>query len=274
MLDQDKIIEIEKFVHQKPRSIQEIALLLRKNWRTADRYVDEIQQTYGTISTRTFREGTRGALKIVFYSGIEGISHSIFQQQLEAQIASGRQRDDFFPFDIFQYVEDSNKKVESGNIKEINDNFVKMLMQAKKQVLIFSGNLTFINEKYGRETYLDILEKLVQKKVQIKVICRVDIVGKKNVEKLLALNFKYNKEYIQIKHREQPLRGIIIDNQICRLKETRSEEVEIEKEINLYYTINQREWVEWLSKLFWKMYSTSVDAQTRLVALGRLIKEN
>jgi len=268
MLEQDTINKIEEFVHDKPRSIQEIAEFLDKNWRTADRYIQEIQETYGTIATRTFREGTRGALKIIYWAGIEGISHSIFQQQLEATIANGRKKQDFYTFDIYQYVDDKHKQVE---MSQTNEKFAKMLLSAKKQILIFSGNLSFINEKIGKETMLDILEKLIEKKITIKVICRVDIVGKKNVEKLLELNFKHGQEYIQIRHREQPLRGVIIDNQLFRIKETRAAEPELgTKEINIYYTINQKDWVDWLTKLFWKMHSTSIDATTRLKEINKI----
>jgi len=66
MLNSQTIKDIEDFVYSKPRSIQEIAEHLGKNWRTADRYVEDIEKNFGTISTRVFREGTRGALKIVY----------------------------------------------------------------------------------------------------------------------------------------------------------------------------------------------------------------
>ena len=59
MLSNDIIKKIENLVSQKPRSIQEIANSIGKNWRTADRYIEEIEKNFGTISTRVFREGTR-----------------------------------------------------------------------------------------------------------------------------------------------------------------------------------------------------------------------
>jgi len=60
MLNRQLIDKIEQFVYQKPRSIQEIAFLIDKNWRTADRYIIEIEKEYGTLATRIFRKGTRG----------------------------------------------------------------------------------------------------------------------------------------------------------------------------------------------------------------------
>ena len=73
MLDSKIIKKINNFVYQKPRTIQEISLLIKKNWRTADRYVEQISKEQGTLLVRTFREGTRGALKIVFWNNIEKI---------------------------------------------------------------------------------------------------------------------------------------------------------------------------------------------------------
>jgi len=67
MLDSETIKKIEDFVYQKPRSIQEVSEHLGKNWRTVDRYIEEIGKSFGTISVRVFREGTRGALKATLY---------------------------------------------------------------------------------------------------------------------------------------------------------------------------------------------------------------
>ena len=54
------------FVQHKPRSIQEIAQYIKKNWRTAERYVNRIEEETGLISSRVFRGGTRGTLKVVY----------------------------------------------------------------------------------------------------------------------------------------------------------------------------------------------------------------
>ena len=86
MLSTEIIKKIEDFVYSKPRSIQEVAHHINKNWRTADRYIKEIQKNHGTLDTRVFREGTRGALKIIYWASIEKASSSIFQEQLEEQI--------------------------------------------------------------------------------------------------------------------------------------------------------------------------------------------
>ncbi len=82
MLTPEIIKKINDFVFLKPRTIDEIAKYIRKNWRTANRYVEGIAEQQGTLAIRVFREGTRGALKIVYWASIEQIHSSAFQEQL------------------------------------------------------------------------------------------------------------------------------------------------------------------------------------------------
>ena len=146
MLNTEIIRKIESFVYQKPRSIDEIARYIGKNWRTADRYIQSIEKDYGTISTRVFREGSRGALKVVFWSSVEKASRSVFQDMLETQILNGRTKYDFSAFDIFQHVPDAKKRTRventtSENTTDLKD-FAENLSLAKTQLIIFSGNLS------------------------------------------------------------------------------------------------------------------------------------
>jgi len=280
MLDSLTIKKIEDFVYKKPRSIQEIASHIEKNWRTADRYIREIGENYGTIESRVFREGTRGALKIVYWASIEKISYSVFQEQLEKQILNGKTKYDFYPFDIFQHVSSNNKhawirkgesEVKLGRIKE----FEEILLTAKKEIIFFSGNLSFINFKDDNTDIFKTLEKLVKNNIKIKIICRVDIVGKENIEKMLSLNFKHGKELIEIRHREQPLRVTIIDNNLISLKEIREptgRKNELNEKTFIFYTIKDREWIEWLSKIFRKMFSSSINANKRLEEMNKILK--
>lgn len=278
MLNSEIIKKIEDFVYAKPRSVQEIAQQTGKNWRTADRYIQDIEKNFGTISTRVFREGTRGALKIVYWASIEKVSNSVFQQQLEEQILKGRTKYEFAPFDIFQYIQDKNKyawvkasenEVKAGRLIE----FKELLIKAKKQILFLSGNLSFINFKDKEVDIFKEIENLVKKGIIIKVVCRVDVAGRENIEKLLSLNFKYGKDLIEIKHREQPLRATIIDNKLVNLKEIKEptgREKELNKKIFIFYTIKDKEWVEWLSKIFWKMFNSSIDSRKRLQEMDKL----
>jgi len=278
MLDSNIIKKIEDFVYKKPRSIQEISEHIGKNWRTADRYIEKIKQDYGTIDTRVFREGTRGALKIVYWAAIDKISYSFFQEELEKNIFQGRTKLDFSPFDIYQHVKENKKHAwikkgedesKLGSLIE----FKNILDRAEKQILFFSGNLSFINFDDGKINVFEVLDKLVKKKIPIKVVCRIDIAGIENIKKLLSLNNKYGKELIQIRHREQPLRVTIIDNKLFNMKEIKEptgREKELNKKTFIFYTIIDKEWVEWITKIFWKMFNSSIDASKRLEEMKKI----
>jgi hypothetical protein len=277
MLDNQVIKKIEGFVYAKPRSIQEIAEHTGKNWRTADRYVQEIEKEFGTLATRVFRGGTRGALKIVYWASMEKASNSVFQEMLEKEIMAGKSKHDFSAFDIFQHVQSKNKRAivertideNSTNLKEL----AEILKQTKKQLLIFSGNLSWFNLKNKGFDMFKILEELVKKGVCVKIVCRVDIAGRGNVEKALSLNFKHGKELVEVRHREQPLRAIVIDNKLFRLKEVKEPTGkinELDRKMFIFYTIKDKEWAEWLSRIFWKMFSNSIAAGRRIEEMKKL----
>jgi len=278
MLDPQTIKDIEDFVYPRPRSIQEIAHHIQKNWRTADRYIEEIKKNFGTLSTRVFREGTRGALKIVYWSSVEKVRYSAFQDQLEKLIMTGRTKYDFSGFDIFQHVKEDNKEawtkigkneVDAGRLIE----FKELLIKAERQILFFSGNLSFINFKDETANIFEVLEELVKKGISMKVVCRVDVAGRKNIEKLLSLNYKYGKELIEIRHREQPLRISVIDDKLINIKEMKEPTGrvhELDNKIFTFYTIKDKEWADWISRIFWKMFSTSIDAKKRIEQMDKI----
>lgn len=278
MLDPEIIRKIEDFVYSRPRSIQEISEHLKKNWRTVDRYVEEIIKEYGTLDKRIFREGTRGALKIVYWASVEKVSHSVFQEELEKEIMNSKEPSEFSCFDIFQHVSDDKKKVWSGIGKDEVDakrlgSFRDMLKTAKKQVLFFSGNLSFINFDDGEVNLFNELEELVKNGISIKVLCRADVAGRENIEKLLSLNYKYGKSLIEIRHRRQPLRVTVIDGKILNLKEIivpGKRKGEFDKQLFIFYTIYDKEWAEWMSRIFWKMFSNSVGSEKRLGELKKI----
>lgn len=271
MLNSDIIKKMEDFVYIKPRSIQEIAEHIKKNWRTVDRYINEIKENFGTIDTRTFREGTRGALKLVYWSSREKVSSSSIQKVLEKEIYEGKTKYDFSPFDIFQNVKDQNKSASIGYEEEkywIKD-FITNLKSTKKQLLLLSGNLSLVNYK----EVFNAIESLVERGINIKVICRVDLAGKDNIEKMLSLNFKYGKDLIEIRHKEQPIRGFISDEKIIQMKEIKdptNKENELKSLAVIYYVLKDKEWAEWLSKIFWKMFSACIDANKRIEELNKL----
>jgi hypothetical protein len=271
MLDSKTAKKICDFVYQKPRTVQEIAFLLQKNWRTADSYVDKIAKEQGTLSARTFREGTRGALKIVYWNNIEKISSTEFQERLFRGIESGKTKEDFSPFDIYQYVDDKKKtaflEVQSGENVVIEQNLASLLLSAQKQVLIFSGNLSWANIVDGKKKIIDVFAEIA-KHVPIKILTKIDITSLKNVQKVLQINEKLGREAIEIRHCEQPLRALIIDDKTARLKETKKasnyKQGELDKNAYIFYNIFDEEWVDWLQKVFWNLFRTSIPSSKRL----------
>ena len=279
MLDNKTIQKIEKFVSVEPRSINEISDHLKKNWRTVDRYLREIEEEYKTISLKTFRGGTRGALKIAYLSNPDRASSTKIQEELENEILRQKRKDEFSAFDIFQHAPEKSKKAiiedeiseEGTNLKEL----IEILKNTKKELKLFSGNLSWINLKKGKIDLFKTLEDLVKKGVKIKVLCRVDLEGIENIKKVLSLNYKYSKDLIEIRHREHPIRAFVIDNDSIRLKEIREPTgkiKELDKKIFIFYTIKDKEWAEWLSKIFIKLFNTSVGAEKRIKELEGLIK--
>jgi len=279
MLDKETIKKIEDFVFEQPRSIQEITIHLDKNWRTVNRYVGQIIEERATLETKIFREGTRGALKVVYWASVEKRKNNIFQEQLKKEIMNTKNKKQFSAFDIYQHVEDKNKSVILENIsgEDLSDlkELVSYFKQTKKELVSLSGNLSYLNLKVGKIKLFDKIEELVKRGIRIKVLCRVDLAGKKNIEKLLSLNHKYKKELIEVKHCKQPIRAFIFDKKILRLKEVSepTEKIhELDKKTYIFYTIKDPKWAEWMNNLFLQMFHHSVGAETRLDELNKIVR--
>jgi hypothetical protein len=264
------------FVKLRPRTVHEISLHIKRNWRTAERYIEKIEQETGCISKRIFREGTRGALKIVYWNFSEDIHSTSFQQELLDKIMGGMRKPDFSPFDIYQYVSKKKKKLYVEDVTKLNpevqiskdQDFVGLLRQATKQVLIFSGNLSWVNAKQGRIKIIDVIRELVNRGVSVKIIGRVSLIGVDNVKKLIAINKEPGRDLIDIRHRYQPLRAMIIDGKIIRFREVRDpgyyDKGELGKKLQIFYEIRDAEWIDWLQKIFWKMFSAGMPAEKRV----------
>lgn len=275
MFTKEIVRKINKFVYQKPRTIQEIARLLKVNWRTANRYVEKIASEEGTISTRVFREGTRGALKIVFWNNVERLHVSEIQERLFKQIEAGRFKGDFSPSEIFQFVDKRKKKLvvmtekeywSEEDFKEFHDR----LRGAQRINLFFSGNLTFINYK-SNITTLDVLEELAERKVVAKVLVRVEWPGIENIRKALAINERVGFNAIEIRHCFQPLRATITDDKVVVLKETfdpkNYPKSELKERLYVLYYIYDEDWINWIKRIFWYFFRSAIDAKKRIEEL-------
>jgi hypothetical protein len=278
MLDSKLIKKICDFVYIKPRSIQEIAFHIEKNWRTADSYVNKIITEQGNLAIRNFREGSRGALKIVYWNNIEKIHSNDFQERLFKKIEIAKNRSDFSPFDIYQYVDKTKRHAfleeQSEYTITSKQDLVTAMQSSEKQLLIFSGNLSWVNAIQDKKKIIDVFEELSNRNVSIKVLCQVNLESIKNIQKLLELNNKLNKNTIEIRHCEQPFRAFIIDNKLARFKESRKVTNDILDNTNsknmtikkayIFYEITDEEWILWIQKVFWNLFRTSIDAKNRI----------
>jgi hypothetical protein len=272
MLEKATTDKIIAFVRAKPRTMDEVAKHLEKNWRTAERYVDSIATESGLIATRTFREGTRGALKVVYWNALDRAKGSAYQERLLQRIELSRRKEDFSFFDIYQFVAPEHRfafteRTEFPTRPELK--YDDLLHAAEHQVLFFSGNLSFT--ELGPHV-LETMEALAQKKVSMKLLTRIDVISEKTVRTLLELNTRVGWDAIEIRHCEQPLRLTIFDDDAVTVKELLAPEHhrELKKNLYVFYKITDPDWIHWLQRVFWHLWGQSIDAPTRLSALKTL----
>jgi hypothetical protein len=262
LLEQDTIKKIENFVKTRPRTVEEISKLLGKNWRTADNYVKKISTENGTIALHTFREGTRGALKLVYYLERENFHATAHQERLYSQIILSRKKEDFNPFDIYQFAPEEKRRafLEKQTETEITEKqgLANALRSAESQVLIFSGNLSWAVTKQGKLSILTLLEELVERKIPIKILCDVDLESLENISRVLSLNEKHKTDMIEIRHAEQPLRAFIVDSKFARFKQHK------QRNTFIFYEIMDSDWVNWIQQTFWQIFRTSIGAEQRI----------
>jgi hypothetical protein len=278
MITPDIRKKIQEFVVAKPRTIQEVAHHIGKNWRTADAYVERIAQESGVLATRTFREGTRGALKIVYWASVENMHGSAVQERLLEEITAGREKHDFSAFDIYQYVDDKKKEAfledQEEEPRRVFQPLMKTLRSAQKQVLIFSGNFSWAHLEQDGVRALEVLGELAKRGVVVKIICDVDLFAFKNAEAVLALNKRLGNVSVEMRHCKQPLRAFVIDHTLVRFKDYKTES---KGKINrrrtfVFYTIYDHEWIEWIEKVFWHLFSSAISAETRMKELKSIGK--
>lgn len=278
VLDKKTIKKINDFVKTRPRSIQEIAKHVGRSWRTADRYVKKIAKEEGTLDVHKFRAGTRGALKIVYWRTDEELKSSRHQTRLWEKIKNGRNKLDFSPFDIFECVSEDKRNAfleqqKKENV-QANHDIIGTLKEAQDRILIFSGNLSWSTLQQNGKMVRNVFKELANMDINIKIISRVDITSMKNVEIMQNINDEIKKERIGIRHAEQPVRGFIVDNKLAQLKEMKDpanyKYNEIDKKTYIFYEIYDKEWVEWLENVFWKLYRNGLPAESRLKDLNTI----
>lgn len=270
--DSEKIIQ---FVKKQPRTIQEISKYINKSWLTTDSYVKQIKDSKGILDSKTYRAGTRGALKIVFYNYAEYVNSDDIKENIYKKIISSNKKEDFDFMDIFQNVDDKNKKITAQDIDDKNEfRWTKeILEQASEKIYIFSGNLSFTNLSDKKNSIIDVIENLLKRKVSIKILCRINLATLSNMNKISKLINKY-PQYLEVRHNYQPLRGFIIDGKKSRFRsdeETRRyKKDELEKNLQVIYEISDNDWNSWLENVFWSIFRSSSEYNVRIKELGKI----
>lgn len=274
VLDAKTTKKLTDFVYKQPRTIQEIAQFLGKNWRTADSYVDKIAKEQGIFGIKVFREGTRGALKIVYWQSVDKIHSSTIQKRLFERLVTSPHKKDFLPFDIYQHVPD-NKRIafmekQSEYAITKKQDMIGALRSCERQILIFSGTLSWSSAKQGKTSLIDILEEIASRGVSIKVITNVAFDTIHEVKLMLALNERLGKDVVEIRHTHQPLRAFVIDNSFARFKEAgymnkKNKSVNPKAKLSyIFYEIKDSEWVNWVQQVFWHYFRSSISAEKRI----------
>ncbi|MCC7569879.1 hypothetical protein KO465_00860 [Candidatus Micrarchaeota archaeon] len=277
VLTHDKIKKIEELVFERPRSVSELSHCLEVSRKTCNRYLENITDLSPKLKTHFFKSGIRGGLKVIYWKNIFTSPVSKQQGLIQGQILSAKTKEEFSPFDIYQYAATEQRKAfwddkTSSSIYEYGtENINKFLTSAKYEYLSFSGDFSWTLQKdKGPLLALKTLEKMALKGVSIKIIGRVEFNNIDNVEQLLSINKKIGKEAISIRHVNQPLRGAIIDDDFVRLTETFK--FSENKKRFVFYEIKDSEWVKFLKSIFWDIYNKGIPAEKRLKDLRTFSK--
>lgn len=280
VLTQETIDSIKTFVFNRPRAINEIAQYLNINWRTADRYVKKIQEQTGHIQTHTFREGSRGSLKVVFWSNTDKIYSSDLQEKIFNHIERGINKQDFSPIEIYEYVDPSKRDAYYEKItKEYQFNIhtlYPLINNAKQEIFMFMGNCAWIHFSYQKQTLLQAITAAAKRGVIIKILTNVTFLDKDNLYPLLGINRQLGKQVVQVRHEVTPLRSFIFDEHTAKFSEVQvpqNRPGQPKQSFGLYYAIFDEQWIAWLKSLFFKKFQLATPAQKRLDALESIRKE-
>ena len=267
---------ILSFVKKEPRMIQDIAKHIQKTWVTADSYVQKIQKKTGLLATKVFRGGTQGAVKVVYYNSGESASADDLRKTLYDKIRLGRQKEDFDPLDIYQYIPSNKKKATLQRKQEDNNvylQFHNFLKSAESEIQVFAGNNSWITMKEGKTPTSIIIEQLLKRGVTIRILCRIDLTALETLNTIIPLTKKYSA-LIEVRHAQQPLRGFIIDDKKVRLKDTKEASMykpgEVKGTIKVVYEWTDEEWTQWLQQVFWNLWKEAPTLQQRKEELEKI----
>ncbi len=278
-LSREEERELVEFVKGEPRAMQEVAEFLDRSWVTADKYVKEVVDRTGLIDVKVFREGTRGALKLVYFVNPDVATESEMREKLLQDIMNGRDKTDFDFMELYQLVDESDKdaffeEYERENVSS-HQNLSRVFANAEDSVLCFSGNLSFVNVVEDGKSVPELMEKALERGVYFKIICRVDVGTLKNLDEIDSLLKKF-PDRLDIRHAHHPLRGFIVDDRLARFKNEQHIELyrkgELGKNLRIFYEVFDESWVDWLQQIFWKIYRGSIDYETRIKEINKVFR--
>lgn len=270
--------EILDLVHARPRSIAEIAEGIEKNWRTADKYVAELVEE-DMLGIHIFRKGGRGAIKVVYWPTSLQDTPSAVKNYLFDRIKSTSRKWDFSPLDIVQHVDKKKRELLylSEGFYQSGENltgYLNELNKAKETILLFSGNLSFIDLTQKQSQFYEALVALLEKGVNINILTRADASNKQRIRDLLALNEQGKKGRLTIRYAHQPLRCTIIDDKSIHLRESFAiyEDLTKKSQGEYIYRITDESWTKWLTDVFWHLWRGSLEAEERIKILEEVIR--
>lgn len=271
--DKEKILELVK---KEPRLVQDLAKALSKSWVTMDSYVSKIADDTGLIKTKTFRGGTQGAVKIVFWNYAEATGSNETKTRLFDQIKNAHTKEDFDPLEVFQFVAPNYATaiVEPFSLvpPKREQSLLQFFNRVENELLVFSGNFSFLRYPL----VLDAFTALLKRGIRIKAVCRIDLGSAENLKRLETLLAQYPKQ-IEIRHSRQPIRGFIADGKTVRLKDeknkTQFKESELAEDYRVFYEISDPDWVPWFQNVFWYLHRTGIPFDQRRESLKRIALE-
>jgi hypothetical protein len=269
--------KIASFVKKEPRTIQDIAKHISKSWVTAESYVEKIRQQTGLLSTKVFRAGTQGALKLVYWNYEGALSSDEVKEALFQRIRLGARKTDFDPLEIYQHIPAKNKRSilewYDNPQKSLKQGLHQFLRQAESEICCFSGNGSWMNMTENGKPILSTLEELLKRKVTIRMVMRIDLASMENIKRLSRLMNKY-PDQLDIRHATQPLRGFVIDGKTVRLKNELESSTykpgEIKGNLRVFYQWQDEDWSFWTQQVFWQMHRNAPAAEQRMKELEKI----
>jgi len=277
-MDSELRVKILDLVHVRPRAVSEIADAIGKNWRTADRYIDQLAKE-DMLKIHVFRKGGRGALKVVYWPTSINESPSSVKNFLLQKILNNSRKEDFSALDIIQNITEKRRKIrfmdtEIYDDKENLENFLSFLGKAENRLLFFSGNLSLMNISKGYKVILGLFDQKLSEGVNIFMLTRVDASNSFILRDLLNLNKKGNLGKVEIRYAYQPLRCTVVDQKEMRLKENflgNSFDRDGKNNGTYLYVTDDVSWVDWMSDVFWHIWHGSISAEKRLEVLKTVV---